>query len=984
MKSANRLRGAKLVAFAMTSTLVFADAQAAPGYTYERIFDGLIVATGTEIPCIGVAIGNRGEVVFRTSEVLTTSPRLERIRTYVKPRVGAAQVVHEGLISEVDSDVDSPESCPSGQALGINDDGIVAVPMRFADASSTNLVSGYLLVEPGVGVIREIVGLVNSSGRVNNVLQMAGGGGGIIRVDDGISSASLLFGRLGRVSVNNEGIVAFAGNVAGTTGTDTQSAVYRWRPATDQLESINLGRRFPPNAVGQTDFWSPGINNRGWLSFSTNFNNLRENPDPRVLLIDPAGNLFTVAEANGSDFANFWQPRSSATGGTSVNDFNRVAFVAQLDTSPNGGWVYVGDASGDPARLAIDGVVDFSDGSSANLGSYANDVTSFGVNSMNDAGEMAIISLGTVYEADGTPLSSRRVVFVARPSPGMEPGNPVIPNAADALPGGGWRFVCSLCRIPGGRLWFDPPVAVGYDFKAEEAAIGGFTSALIPVPLAGGDGEFTIEINGASAPIQAGTAFDFSTLSPDPVREFRISGIDAGEGLDPSDPTAFVIGLTFSEEVTEEFSFTMIPVVEDTTDSDGDGVGDALDNCPATPNANQLDRDGDGVGDACDNCPSVANPGQEDEDGDGVGDACDIVQDTTPPVITPSINGTLGSNAWYVSDVTVSWTVEDPESAISSSSGCGPTNVNADTAGVTLTCEATSDGGTASQSVTVKRDATKPTLSFGAASPAANGNGWNNTDVAFSYSADDATSGVASANAASPVVVGGEGSGLTATVTVTDNAGNSEAFTTPAVDIDRTAPTVNITSPADGGSYLLSSQVLADYSCSDALSGVASCAGPVANGDPVATSTEGDFSFTVSAADQAGNAASATNDYSVVVRYGFGGFFAPIDNLPVVNTVKAGRTVPVKWSLMSGDGQYVSDLGTFQSLTSVQVPCDGGASSSPVEEAYTAGSSGLSYDPLTNQFKYNWKTAKSWAGSCRQMTLELTDGQKQYAQFRFE
>ncbi len=36
------------------------------------------------------------------------------------------------------------------------------------------------------------------------------------------------------------------------------------------------------------------------------------------------------------------------------------------------------------------------------------------------------------------------------------------------------------------------------------------------------------------------------------------------------------------------------------TDSDGDGIEDGLDNCPDTPNPDQLDSDGDGLGDACD------------------------------------------------------------------------------------------------------------------------------------------------------------------------------------------------------------------------------------------------------------------------------------------------------------------------------------------------------------------------------------------------
>lgn len=59
------------------------------------------------------------------------------------------------------------------------------------------------------------------------------------------------------------------------------------------------------------------------------------------------------------------------------------------------------------------------------------------------------------------------------------------------------------------------------------------------------------------------------------------------------------------------------------SDQDGDGVADALDNCPT--DTNQSDPDADSIGGSCDNCPNLANNGQLDSDGDGAGDACDNV-----------------------------------------------------------------------------------------------------------------------------------------------------------------------------------------------------------------------------------------------------------------------------------------------------------------------------------------------------------------------
>ncbi|HEX5064168.1 MAG TPA: thrombospondin type 3 repeat-containing protein [Kofleriaceae bacterium] len=60
-----------------------------------------------------------------------------------------------------------------------------------------------------------------------------------------------------------------------------------------------------------------------------------------------------------------------------------------------------------------------------------------------------------------------------------------------------------------------------------------------------------------------------------------------------------------------------------TLDSDGDGVLDAVDNCPTIANTDQRDHDGDLHGDACDHCPHLASTADPDGDFDGVGDACD-------------------------------------------------------------------------------------------------------------------------------------------------------------------------------------------------------------------------------------------------------------------------------------------------------------------------------------------------------------------------
>ena len=186
------------------------------------------------------------------------------------------------------------------------------------------------------------------------------------------------------------------------------------------------------------------------------------------------------------------------------------------------------------------------------------------------------------------------------------------------------------------------------------------------------------------------------------------------------------------------------------------------------------------------------------------GSHCDIgayeaIPDSTPPVITPDVSGTLGNNGWYTSDVNVSWTVSDDESAISSTNGCDSTLIDSDTAGTTLTCEATSEGGTNSDSVTIKRDATPPTVSVTGVSDGATYDLGSVPTAGCDTS--DALSGVATN--ASPSLTGGnlDGTGtFTATcVGALDNAGNSaSASATYSVEAANQPPVADPGGPYAG------------------------------------------------------------------------------------------------------------------------------------------------------------------------------------------
>jgi hypothetical protein len=236
--------------------------------------------------------------------------------------------------------------------------------------------------------------------------------------------------------------------------------------------------------------------------------------------------------------------------------------------------------------------------------------------------------------------------------------------------------------------------------------------------------------------------------------------------------------------------------------------------------------------------------------------------DTTPPAIQSNVSGTQGTNGWYTSDVNVSWTVSDAESAVTSSTGCDAASITTDTAGQTFTCTATSAGGTASQSVTIKRDAAAPAATATPA-PMPNVDNWNKTDVMVTFDGTDPVpgSGIATCTPAAMLSTEGLHSGVQGHCT--DFAGlDSNNAVAPNIRIDKTAPTVTGSRlPGPNGAGWNRSTVTVSFSATDSLSGVPAggCDGPT-----YLSSDGSDQSVTGSCHDRAGNTGtSAINGINI-------------------------------------------------------------------------------------------------------------------------
>jgi hypothetical protein len=353
--------------------------------------------------------------------------------------------------------------------------------------------------------------------------------------------------------------------------------------------------------------------------------------------------------------------------------------------------------------------------------------------------------------------------------------------------------------------------------------------------------------------------------------------------------------------------------------------------------------------------------------------------DKTAPTMGGSASPAANANGWNNTNVTVTFTCIDGLSGVDSFSPTS-TVLSAEAAGQSASSNCTDKAGNAASKIVsgINIDKTAPVIS-GSRSPAPNINGWNNTNVTVHYTCSDSLSGVDTLTA--DQVISTEGAGQSRSGTCVDKAGNSAGTNVTGINIDKTAPT----SIAFVGGGLVEGMVYyfgfvpagptsctADYT----ISGSAGC---IVSGYSTAIGAQ---TVTAAASDLAGNTGYKYLHYSVNA-WTLKGFYAPVDMNNIVNTVKGGSTVPLKFNVFAGLTELTS-VSYIKGFKATQVACGAfiDMAADAIEITSTGGTT-LRYDGTGAQFIQNWQTPKS-PNTCWVVAMTTLDGSSIFANFQLK
>ncbi len=358
------------------------------------------------------------------------------------------------------------------------------------------------------------------------------------------------------------------------------------------------------------------------------------------------------------------------------------------------------------------------------------------------------------------------------------------------------------------------------------------------------------------------------------------------------------------------------------------------------------------------------------------------VEDTTAPII--AAHGDETAEATSADGALVSYTAPNATDAVDGefAAKCTPVSGSQFALGTTtITCSATDAAGNVATQTTFTvtvTDTTAPAVTV-PANQTVEATGPVGATVTYTATATDLVDGtiaVVCLPASGSTFAIGE---TTVSCSATDAAGNTGTGSFTVTVVDTTAPVVakpdNIT--VDPTSVNGAVVTYTAPNATDAVSGTFAASCLPASGSTFAIGTT---TVTCSATDGAGN--TGTSSFTVTVRnLKLTGFYAPVDMGDVLNTVKTGSTVPLKFEVFAGSTE-LTDTAVVKALTYKEVVTSTGATDE-IEVLATGGTS-LRYDSTAGQFVYNWSTKGLVAGKTYQVTVTLTDGSTISALFKMK
>jgi hypothetical protein len=157
--------------------------------------------------------------------------------------------------------------------------------------------------------------------------------------------------------------------------------------------------------------------------------------------------------------------------------------------------------------------------------------------SINDSGVVA----GMYAEEAGSPLYHGFIAY---------------PDAALPVASVDGAFVFDAAVEADAPVFLDPVPAVGYRY---EIGAGDPLFSSVTLPIAIGDGRYTVLAGGLAFAVAGGQRLDFAREGFAPgVTAFEVLGIEPGAALDPASPTAFVTEVTFAS--AGRFTGAMTPM----------------------------------------------------------------------------------------------------------------------------------------------------------------------------------------------------------------------------------------------------------------------------------------------------------------------------------------------------------------------------------------------------------------------------------------